>query len=461
MRLLLGLLSLLLASAPVGFAYSLLGPYDTWQTTDLGYDVNEANPEIGGPMNKDEGYRWNVQVITYGFDPTFVKFFGKKGVDEVNKAIAVYNALPRFSKMSSNLSEYPLNTLRRNYRAQSLGLIDLKSTVMGVLTEELGLANPHTFVWTLRDKVQITGGFSYQVIMRNFDPATGQYSRYINGVLYSYRVLDPVPGFNTAFADAVDFPLDPFAPTASSVAGFSSQYAENSTVGFVGGFFTGLTRDDVGGLRYLYSSKNRAMEGLPPNTVAAGGSGAWSPVPVAGTNTVVDVALRPGVDRIVLRQLKFDAGGLGGFTPVTNRMTDVYIDARNRQMKQTIGRALALPDIVFSAADMNRNLLSRTDTGNWVNYATTNSPGGGGDIITGGPGIIVSPITITFNKIGPSLINQYSANSFFLDEGDGSQDVLWGAFDGSTNTPFIFPVDNYGNSYPIEELEQSVFGGAF
>lgn len=456
MRFFFGFLLTLVMSVSGARAFSLLGPFDTWQTADIGYGVNEVNDENGGPMNIGEEYRWNVRVITYGFDPSFVNFFGKKGVDEVNKAIAIYNSLPSFSKMSSNLYEYPLNTLRVNYRAASLGLLDVKSVVMGVLTEELGLANPNTFVWTLRDKVAIQGGFDYQVIMRNFDPANGQYSRYINGILFSYRVMDPVPGFNTAFADAVDFTVDPFAPSATAVAAFASQYSANMST-LLGGFFTGLTRDDVGGLRYLYSSKNRNIEGLPTGTFATGGGGAWSPV--GGTNGLVDVALRPGIDRIVLKQLKFDAGGLGGFTAVTNRTTDVYINAQNRQLKQGIGRPIPIPDIVFSAADLNRSLLVRTDTTGWVNNAATNSPGGGGTIITGGPGIIVSPITVTFNKVGPSLLNQYSGNSFFLEEGDASRLVLWGAFDGSTNAPFIFPVDMHGNSYPIEEVEQSLFGG--
>ena len=50
-----------------GFAYSLLGPYADWMDVQKGYRLSG---EIGGPMNLGEGYRWNMPVVTYGFDRT-------------------------------------------------------------------------------------------------------------------------------------------------------------------------------------------------------------------------------------------------------------------------------------------------------------------------------------------------------------------------------------------------------
>ena len=51
-------------------AFSMLGPFDSWQVSQLVYNVlfvgfNEGPPGIGdaplgGPMNLGEEYRWNV-----------------------------------------------------------------------------------------------------------------------------------------------------------------------------------------------------------------------------------------------------------------------------------------------------------------------------------------------------------------------------------------------------------------
>ncbi len=460
MRFVFGLsFAALLTLANSAWSFSLHGPFESWQTDAIGYQIEteDAGDEIGGPMNLGEEYRWNVKVITYGFDPSFVNYFGKKGMDEIRKGMNVFNALPSFSKMSANLNEYPMDPRRRNLRAQSLFLYDLKSKAMAAVIEELGLGNPYDYVWALRDKVALQpDGFSYQVIMRNFDPATALPSRHINGTMYSYIVLDPVPDFDVDFADAVDYSVDPLSPRPTAVAASFSKYSFHKSQ-IYGDFFVGLSRDDVGGLRYLYSKNNKNIETLPPGTLGSVGGGAWAPV--SGTNTLVDSALRPGIDKIVFQELKFDSGGYGGFTARTNRGTDVYI-LNNRQIKQGIARPLELPDIVFAASDQNRSLLFRTDTTGWINNAATNSPGGSGEVtISGGPGTIVPPVVITFNKVGPSFINQYSGNSFSMDESSGSPFFLWASFDGSTNTPFIYPPDINGNSYPIEELEQVIYGG--
>ena len=48
------------------WGFSLLGPYATWETPQLSYNIGGI--DVGGPMNLGEGYRWNQKVITYGFD---------------------------------------------------------------------------------------------------------------------------------------------------------------------------------------------------------------------------------------------------------------------------------------------------------------------------------------------------------------------------------------------------------
>jgi len=62
----------------------------------IGY--NTFNSDIGAPMNLGEEYRWNIRTVTYGFDESFLNYFGQKGVDAVNQAFAIFNGLPAFLK---------------------------------------------------------------------------------------------------------------------------------------------------------------------------------------------------------------------------------------------------------------------------------------------------------------------------------------------------------------------------
>ena len=97
-------------------AFALLGPIDPlFMTAGIGY--NPLNTDLGGPMNLGEGYRWNVQTIYYGFDPSFTRYFGAKGSNAVVQALNVLNNLGPMSKLSSNLNEFPDDTRRINFRA--------------------------------------------------------------------------------------------------------------------------------------------------------------------------------------------------------------------------------------------------------------------------------------------------------------------------------------------------------
>src|SRR3954469_7268478 len=94
-------------------AFSLLGPVapapgaEAWQTPQLGYDP--LLTDIGAPKNFGEEYRWNVPIITYGFDSSFINYFGSQGVTAIDEAFAILNSLPDLSTISQNLDEYPLN----------------------------------------------------------------------------------------------------------------------------------------------------------------------------------------------------------------------------------------------------------------------------------------------------------------------------------------------------------------
>src|SRR5262249_48370336 len=131
-------------------------------------------------------------------------------------------------------SEVSLSAQQKNYLAESLLLIDLKSWTMNLVIENLGLADPVRYTWGLRDRFIPAGappcpfGEEYLVIQRNFDPTIGnsltqsKISSYVNGVLYTYQIvetcglLNPITG--VAGAVAATFPVDPDANQPTAVA---------------------------------------------------------------------------------------------------------------------------------------------------------------------------------------------------------------------------------------------------
>lgn len=435
----------------------MLGPFEGWQAPELGYNPPDV-ADIGGPMNLGEEYRWNIRTVTYGFDESFKNYFGQRGVDEINKAFAILNNLRPFSQMSTNLAEFPLDTRRENVRASSLFLLDLKSYAMGMLMEEIGLASPERYAWCLRARVVRNNVGFYSVIKRNFDPVTLAPSSYVNGVLYTYAILQFGP---PDWWDAIEVPLDPQAFGNTAVA--SGIDALLPPLGF-GEFYTGLTRDDVGGLRYLYRPTNRNIEDLIPGTTGTGlfagpGGSPWTPAGGAGgagggTNTAIGAALRSGVDHITFREAQYDSL-FGNFIIVTNQYQDSFI-TNGTQITQTTERILVQPDIIIVAADLGTVdevpvAVTRTPAAApaWINNDALN-----GQSVLAGPGIIAGPIFIAFSKVGPHTFNQGLPGPAFLDEFNSlGSGFIWGSFDGTTNAPVVYPI---GSS--IQELEQQILG---
>jgi hypothetical protein len=440
-------------------AFALLGPYATWETPALSYNIGGV--DVGGPMNLGEGYRWNIKTITYGFSKSFQDYFGQRGITEVNKAIAILNNLPPVSRMSASLSEFPLDTRQANYQAGALGLFDLKSVALGHLIEEFGLADPERYVWTLRNRfVTPAPVTNYVVIMRNFDPVTWAPTPYVNGILYTYSIIEygpPLP-----YTDASESTVDPLALGWNSIAGIAGSGNPAPSSYFTTGlFFTGLTRDDVGGIRYLLRRSNLNVESLLPNTTGAQAPSAWSPLGAGsgGTNTFVNTALRPGVDKVLFRQLPY----YGIFLGFTNTWTDTYVNPTNgllsTQRVQRILPAGSQPDIVFDAGDLGVDgttgepfLTRLTDTSGWANNSATNNPTFATAEVDG-PGVIQPPIVIAFTTIGPTLLNTFPTS---MDQASAS--ILfggWAAIDGTTNAPFIFP-----NGRTTLQLEQQILSAA-
>ena len=466
-------------------AFSLLGPLKTtavtgdWQAPGFGgqpQGLGYSLPgDIGGPMTPTEAYRWNVPVITYAYDLTFLRYFGTNGVAAIDEAMAILNALPPASKMSADLSEYALDTKSENGTASSLGLLDIKSFALATVVEQLGLANPERFVWGLRGRDPQQDFTNYTVIQLNYDPVTLARTRYVNGVLYNYQIHDALGPQGGEWASAVEwYLLDPLYQPYSSVAGAggSSDYQLGSSpsdsingIGLFGAglltgqFYTGLTRDDVGGLRYLLSTNHMVFDTLPatvlPSSGRSGGS-PWAPVlgfggtnaagisnavTAAGTNVnpnFVRTAYRPGVDKITFQRVSVFGTN---FTPITLRYTDRYISTNGRIVKQSVERLVVQPDIIFQVRDIGTVFdtpisSSRTGTGNWVNNAALNTFYPADSM--GGPGTIFPPVVITFSDQVPYLVNLLSGESDL----DAFTGFVWGSFDGTTRPPVVYPQDS-------------------
>jgi hypothetical protein len=297
------------------FGFSLLGPVnngvpangsfaDTWQQEIIGFNPITSylgappylGPEVlaSGPKNIGEGYRRNTPVIYYSFDQSFAGFFGVYGEQAVDSAMAILNnaftnnpltgqyLTNGVDSYSPDLSEFPLQSQSQNHQATVLGLLDLKSTTLAVMMEQMGLADAIRYVWVLHNRQVMAGatcpnGVDYLVTMRNFDIIASplnqlQYSAYVNGEIYTYFI--PVdncgapPGMPDT--DAVEVPSDPLTQQNFPVASGGQTAAGSLQTGF---FYTGLTRDDLAGLRCLYTSTNINTESAPSNSTALSGGG--------------------------------------------------------------------------------------------------------------------------------------------------------------------------------------------
>ncbi|HXT41888.1 MAG TPA: hypothetical protein VN887_17905 [Candidatus Angelobacter sp.] len=473
----LSILFLLAGTMSRAHAFSLLGPYaiaggNVWQVLRLGY--NEPG-DIGGPMNVAAGeeYRWNTPNIFYAYDAPFLDFFGTRGVEEVEKAIKIINDLPPASAL--NVDDYPMTTERINFRAAALGLWDVKSSALAVTVEEMGLAAPPRWVYCLRNRgvppsPQNPPPAFFNVIRRNFDPVTAAESPYINGRLWTYAaILDGI-----ADSIPINQPVDPldlgrFDPVAAYLDAFS---------GFsIGSYYSGLTRDDVGAIRYMLRPDNKNFEAALPGSTSAGfsiisgggGGGPWTIPPstnspgatniVGSTNGLIDPAVRFGVDKITFIRGEYDSLLGQFFTPITNVYVETIV-TNGIQRSQKVQRVITTPDILYTARDLQGipdvsplipgfAINERTDTSNWRNDDSLS----GGTILHAGPGVIQGPIDIAFNSIGfmtfegpiPGPVLGLNNLPYFL----------FAAFDGTTNEPVVF---SQGGNITIQQLEQLALG---
>jgi hypothetical protein len=417
-------------------AFSLLGPGEAWQTSELGY-FNAA--EVGAPVNLGEEYRQNVPTVYYAIESTFLDYFGLRGAQAVDEAFGVFNSLPPVSQFSENLQEFPLEVSRLNYRAASLQLFDVKSSMMSLIMESLALDDPLKWNWALRLIIEGPNCADdnpvqdYVVIKRNFDPVTWEPSSYVNGALYTFQLTF----IECGQGNAVEQTVDPLAFNFSSVASLGPSAT-------FGRFLTGITRDDAGGLRYLYRRDNYNWEQLPAEVqLVGGGGGAWNPG--AGTEPPAStLALRAGLEKIRFEKRSFDSLLGTFFVPFTNSF-NLTIVTNSTLAQQSFRRAVNAPDILIRAADLTGNTIGgpiRQRT------ATFSAVGGNGLI---GPGTRSQVTEFTFNKVGPTWTG---SSPSFMREDQVRFNWNWASFDGTTNAPVIYP-----SGRSIRELESLVTSG--
>lgn len=305
--------TLLVGGVRSSFGFALLGPVnEAYQVPAIGYNLDT---DIGAPKNLGEEYRRNTPVMYYTCDANFWNYFGAKGVASVDAAFNVFNNLTGVDTWSSDLSEFPLSTTRHNYQAEALYLFDIKAWTTQLIIETLGLTEPVRYTWGIHERWLPSGtcpfNEEYFIIKRNFDPAYGtsldqlKPTSYVNGVLFTYEIIEfctaPIP----PVAYCRPFPVDPLADPSTAVAEFFNFGSAFGAFSFspYGLFYNGLTRDDVGGLRYLYRTNNVNFESAGPDSL------------VHVTNTTPTLLVTSNLTLLAAQALTNDAPTLQGIYP--------------------------------------------------------------------------------------------------------------------------------------------------
>jgi len=289
-----------LLGTPSARAFVMIGPMDVAEVSSGGIDFNYTD-DLGGPKDLKTFFRWNTPMLTYAFDASFMQYFGLEGREAVKEAFTIVNDFFENDDYSGvSALDYTEHGFRSNYNttwenrtAKEAGIIDLKSLVLGMVVNQLGLGNPHRYAFGARAITTNAAGtqLNFNVRLRNFDPITFKPTSVINGVTYSYRLIHDAPpsaGFTVAptFADMEEFTTDTSGNAWTSVAGIVDAFYGNTAIywtdqptlfGF-GMFYSGkyamggqykprhaLTYDDAGGLHYLYRKGNIVYENLDPN----------------------------------------------------------------------------------------------------------------------------------------------------------------------------------------------------
>ena len=153
------------------------------------------------------------------------------------------------------------------------------------------------------------------------------------------------------------------------------------------------------------------------------------------TCTPNSVGLREGIEKVNFLRVDYDSLVSTNWTPVTNIYTLTAI-TNNHPVTQTFFRVINQPDILFSAAELDDDTWAHT----FPNFNQSQALAG-----QAGPGTISQPVEITLSKVGP--IFEVANPSFLIGVNPFSNTNLpsflqWASFDGTTNAPVVYPVNN-------------------
>ena len=300
-------------------AFVLMGPTDPeagsnemtllWGAGPVSGPVASANLEdgrYGTPKDKHRFFRVNTPYLTYGFDRSFVQYFGEEGIDAIDDAMGVINDFftPN-DKSYAGMEELDLvkhgfsgnfATYWENQTAANQNLIDIKTLTLGLVVNRLGLGNPHRYAFTAygvdTSDTATTGQAIFRTKLNNYDPLTLEQTDRINDIQYSYRLVHDVPTgtavtagtVNTMTMDMEEFTssnLENIYSTVSAIQdafygttqlvwtqppskfGFGIYYDGDNAMGGMYKPRHALTFDDAGGLKYLYNKQNVVMEYNP------------------------------------------------------------------------------------------------------------------------------------------------------------------------------------------------------
>jgi hypothetical protein len=168
---------------------------------------------------------------------------------------------------------------------------------------------------------------------------------------------------------------------------------------------------------------------------------------------VVNVALRPGVEKIQLLRMQLDGGR---FLSMTNIYQDIFM-TNGVTRTQELQRVMIQPDILFRARDFGlkfffypnyppvffTDYFARSDASKWQNNAAMNeNPSGAG------PGLITPGAEITFGK---------TARYDGLGSGQSYQ-MHWASFGESPEDIFVYSGNETASSATVSTAV-SVSGG--
>jgi len=284
-------------------AFVLVGPVSPGESAQFNY-----TDDLGGPKSINRGtkrfFRWNMPYFTYSFDASFVNYFGVEGMDAIGEAFDVVNDF-FVNEDYQGVSQLDLarhgfssnyNTTWVNTTGQNAQIIDMKSLMLGMLVNQIGLGNSHRWAFSITgNRTNATGNsLIFDTRLRNYDPITWSESDVINNVKYSYRLVTDatnisvgsIPAFTVA--DMEEFTTDTSGNAWSAVAAIPDAFYGNTALYWTdtpslfsfGVYYDGmnamggqykprhaLTYDDAGGLKYLYATNNFVFEMFSTNVV--------------------------------------------------------------------------------------------------------------------------------------------------------------------------------------------------